>query len=207
LPAWRRYNFHIVNLKGTKCSYLPLPLDDVLNFLGVPEDILDFQRYQRGYINAAELVKRFAINSAYEPSMEIVNSVGGFVGVIRDLIGIQTFPDWKDYRLPWDRRLTNALSDIFGAPGSLARYIERGDIKIDEEGQLVLSQRVRDMLNRSWMPLRPYTPDYAAMRRVLSQSVYKETGQGHFKGQPHKGKERAAQAITMQLENAPAPGE
>jgi hypothetical protein len=200
LPPYRRWGFHIVNTDGTKMYYLPLPLDDMLDFLGIQEDATDFMRYEKGYISAPQLVGRIAVNSFYQPWTKVINSIGGVAGVIRDATGYKTFPDFADYKMPWDKRITSMISDVFGSPGNLTQLIERGEITIDDDGQLVMSQKARDTLNRAWTPMRPYTPDYDKMRRVLLKSVYKETTKRGSKGQPHKGEKRNVDILRMQLE-------
>jgi len=195
LPYWKRWNFHIVSLHGKKMYYIPLPLDDVLNFIGVPEHILDFQRYQRGMINFPQLVKRIAINSAYKPSMSVINSVGGFFGVIRDISGIQTFPEIKPWLdIDWSkkgakRKALKVSKGIFGAPGQLAEAYARGD-----------QEKVNVLLWRSVLPVRPYIVDIDKTREILLDSVYKRSSKYGRKGEAHKGKQRKVDSLRIQLE-------
>jgi len=202
LPYWKRWNFHIVSLHGKKMYYVNLPLDDFMEFVGVPEHILDFQRYQRGMIDVPELVKRIAINSYHEPGMKIINSIGGFAGVIRDAIGVQTFPEiktWLETRPK--QKMFNIASDIFGAPGSLGKEIfVREGITLDKDGNIILSQKTKDMLNRSWMGIRPYSVDTGQTRKILLDNVYKRSSKYGRKGQAHKGKQRKVDSLRIQLE-------
>lgn len=186
--------------------YIPLPLDDVANFIGIPEDILDFQRYQRGMIDMPELLKRIAINSTYEPGMSIVNAVGGAAAVVRDLIGVQTYPDIKPWLVTdWGRKLMNVAGDIFGSPAQLGKALDREGVKIDPEtGDIILGPKTLDILNRSWMGVRPYSVDIGRTREMYGKSVYKRTSlvQGQIVGQPHKGKKRQVDSLAIQLEEA-----
>lgn len=204
LPPWKRWNFHINSLHGKKMYYVQLPLDDVLNFIGVPEDILDIQRYQRGKINGPELVKRIVINSTYEPGMSVLNAVGGLTAVIRDVIGWQTFPDFKDYReKDWARKGLNITSDIFGAPGQLGKQLYREGIRTDPlTGDIVLGTKTKDTLNRAWMGIRPYSVDLDQTKEYRSNKVYKSTNrrQGRVRGKAHKGKQRLVDSLDIQLE-------
>jgi len=215
LPPWMRWNFHIVSLHGKKMYYIPLPLDDVLDFIGAPETALDIQRYQRGMITGSELVKRIAINSTYEPGMNIVNAVGGLVGVIQSAIGLQTFPDIKPYLETNPKiKATNIAGDIFGAPGQLGRNILREGVTIDEKtGEIKFGPKTIDTLNRSWMGIRPYSVDIGRTQELYQRSVYKrsrfffdkKTGKyvKQIAGQPHKGKKRQAESLRIQLEGQP----
>lgn len=206
LPPWKRWNFHIIGYRGKKMYYIPLPLDDVANFIGIPEDILDFQRYQRGMIDMPELLKRIAINSTYEPGMSIVNAVGGAAAVVRDLIGVQTYPDIKPWLVTdWGRKLMNVAGDIFGSPAQLGKALDREGVKIDPEtGDIILGPKTLDILNRSWMGVRPYSVDIGRTREMYGKSVYKRTSlvQGQIVGQPHKGKKRQVDSLAIQLEEA-----
>ena len=204
LPYWKRWNFHIVSLHGKTMYYIPLPLDDVLNFLGVPEHILDFQRYQRGMITGPELAKRIAWNSWYEPGMSVINAVGGLAGVVRDAVGVTTFPDirpWLEKR--WSRKGLNIAGDIFGAPAQLGKAIQREGIKIDPKtGSIILGQKTEDLLNRAWMGIRPYSVDVSRTQELRGKAVYKRTSpkQGYIKGAAHKGKQRFVDSLDIQLE-------
>ena len=213
LPPWKRWNFHVNGLRGKKMFYVQLPLDDIMNFIGVNEDILDIQRFQRGYINAPELMKRIVINSTYEPGLSLINSIGGLPAVIRDAIGWQTFPDFKDYRITdWKRKGLNIASDIFGSPGQLGKQISREGIRIDEDtGEIILGQKTKDTLNRAWMGIRPYSVDAGQTRELLYKNLYKvslprkTTGKvirpkAIKKGQPKKGKKRFTESLRIQLE-------
>ena len=214
LPPWKRWNFHIVGLHGKKMYYVPLPLDDLMNFIGIPEDMLDIQRYQKGMINGPELIKRIIINSTYEPGMSVVNAVGGVPAIIRDAIGWQTFPDWKDYRITdWKRKGLNIGSDIFGAPGQVGKALRREGISIDPEtGDIILGQKTRDTLNRAWMGIRPYSVDIEKTKKFKQSSVYKRTTNirdkktgkkvKRLKGAAHKGKQRLVDSLTIQLKGA-----
>lgn len=205
LPPWKRWNFHINSLHGKKMYYVQLPLDDVLNFIGIPEDILDFQRYQRGMINGPELAKRIAINSAYEPGMSVINSIGGLAAVVRDAIGWQTFPDFKNYRITdWKQKGLNVGSDIFGSPGQLGKQLKREGISFDEDGNIVLGMRTKDTLNRAWMGIRPYSVDIEQTAAYKRGKVYKRTvrKKGQIRGAAHKGKKRLVDSLNIQLEGA-----
>lgn len=193
LPPWKRWNMH-VNIGKDKIAYINLPLDDVLNFLGIEEHIVDFQRYNRGQINVNELVQRIAINAFEQPSMAVVNMTGGAAGIARDAIGVQTFPELKPYLITDRKRKGwNISKDIFGAPAQLGEAIVR-----DKD------TKVRDLLWRSIIPFgRAYTNDIAVIKEQYSRSVYKRntTVQGVRKrrGQPHKGKERLVDTLRAQL--------
>jgi len=203
LPPWKRWNFHINSLHGKKMYYVQLPLDDVLNFVGIPEDILDIQRYQRGKINGPELVKRIVINSTYEPGMSVLNSVGGLAAVVRDAIGWQTFPDFKDYReKDWAKKGLNIASDITGAPGQVGKTLYREGVRIDEDGNIVLGTKTKDTLNRAWMGIRPFSVDIDKTKDYQKRNVYKQTNrrQGRIKGRAHKGKQRIVDSLDIQLE-------
>lgn len=212
LPPWKRWNFHINSLHGKKMYYVQLPLDDVLNFIGVPEDILDHQRYQRGLINGPEFIKRIVINSTYEPGMSLVNAAGGLAAVVRDAIGWQTFPDWKDYRITdWNRKGLNIASDIFGSPGQVGKTIYREGIRIDPvTGEIVMGQKTKDTLNRAWMGIRPYSVDIEKTKSFKQGSVYKRTKRNYvsptgkkypqIRGKAHRGKERLVDSLNIQLE-------
>lgn len=145
LPPWKRWNFHII-IAG-KVYSLPLPVDDVANFIGLPESIADFTAYQKGFIDGPQLVGRIASNLALEPGKAAINSIGGVLGVTRDLFGIQTFPQIADYRIKaWDRRAMNALKTIFGAPAQLADALRQDK-----------PEKVNDILWRGVLPVRPWT--------------------------------------------------
>lgn len=198
LPPWKRWQFHIVNRKGTKMYYSPLPLDDVINFIGMDDNLLDYQRYQRGMISFEDLVKRIAINSTYQPGMSLINSVGGFAGVVRDLFGVKTFPDIKPYlETKWDRKAMNVAKDVFGAPGQLGEAIRREQ-----------HQKVQDLLWRSVLPVRPYSVDIEKTEELLRKSTYERSGHiktsegrvHRMKGEAHKGKERKVDSLRIQLE-------
>ncbi|KPJ65313.1 MAG: hypothetical protein AMJ43_10980, partial [Coxiella sp. DG_40] len=203
LPYWKRWNFHINSLRGKKMYYIPLPLDDVLDFTGVPEHILDFQRYQRGMITGSELTKRIAWNLAYEPGMSVVNSIGGAAGVVRDTIGVTTYPDIKPWiEKRWSRKGLNIAGDIFGAPAQLGKAIRREGIELDESGRVILGPKTKDLLNRSWMGIRPYSVDIEKTKELKAKSTYKRTSrkQGQEKGKAHKGKKRLVDSLDIQLE-------
>jgi len=205
LPPWKRWNFHINGLHGKRMYYTPLPLDDVFNFIGIPEDILDIQRYQRGMINAPELVKRIVINSTYEPGMSIINAVGGLPAIVRDAIGWRTFPDFKDYReKDWKRKGLNVAGDIFGAPAQLGKALYREGIRIDDNGLIVVGLKTQDTLDRSWMGIRPYSVDLGQVQALKGKSTYKKTqypkSKGVIKGRAHKGKQRLVDSLKIQLE-------
>ena len=201
LPPWKRWNFHIIGYRGKKMYYIPLPLDDVANFIGIPEDILDYQRWQRGMIDMPELLKRIAINSTYEPGMSVVNAVGGAAGVIRDLVGVQTFPEIKPWlETRWGRKALNVAGDIFGAPAQLGKALDREGIKIDPEpGEIRLGPKTKDTLNRSWMGIRPYSVDIGRTAVMRNDSVYHKTipAKGQYAFQPHKGKKRLVDSLTI----------
>ena len=200
LPPWKRWQFHVVNRKGTKMYYSPLPLDDVINFIGMDDNMLDYQRYQRGMISFEDLVKRIAINSTYQPGMSLINSVGGFAGVVRDLVGVKTFPDIKPYlETKWDRKAMNVAKDVFGAPGQLGEAIRREQ-----------HQKVQDLLWRSVLPVRPYSVDVEKTKEILGKSTYKRNTTikvdgakaPRKKGEAHKGKQRKVDSLRIQLEGA-----
>jgi len=198
LPYWKRFSFHI-NI-GNKPYFLPLGTDDLMNFLGVPEHILDFQRFQRGMITGQELVKRIAINATYEPAMSVVNGVGGVIGVVRDLFGIKTYPDIQPYlERSWLEKGYNVIGDIYGAPAAFGESIAKGDIKI-EDGEIVISSKTQDMLNRSWMGVRPYTVDTAKLEDTLAKKIYLKTTKYGKKGMPQKGQKRKVDSLRIQLE-------
>jgi len=204
LPPWKRWSFHVVSLRGKKMYYVPLPLDDIANFIGLPEHILDFQRYQRGMITGSELAKRIAWNSLYEPAMSIVNAVGGLAGVVRDAVGVTTYPDiqpWLEKR--WDRKALNIAGDVFGAPAQLGKAIQREGITLDKDGNVELGQKTKDILNRSWMGIRPYSMDIGQVESQRYKSVYKRTSarKGQVRGGAHKGKQRLVDRLDIQLES------
>jgi hypothetical protein len=212
LPPWRRWNFHVVNTEGTGVLYVNLPLDDIMNILGIPEDIVDFQRYQRGMIDMPELMKRIAINSINEPGMAVVNSIGGAAGVVQSTVGLQTFPEIKPYLVTDPKRKAlNVAGDIFGAPGSLGKEIfDREGIKMDPKtGEIVINQKTKDLLNRSWMGIKPYHSDVKRTQEILGKSVYKrkttiKDSEGRkirkLRGEAHKGKQRKVDSLKIQLE-------
>jgi N12 class adenine-specific DNA methylase len=194
LPPWKRWNFHINIASNGKTYYLPLPFDDIVNFLGIPEHISDFQRFARGMITGPELTKRIGINAVYEPGMIGVNSIGGVAGVARDLIGLQTYPDIKPWLVTdWDRNGLNVAKDIFGAPAQLLDAIERDGWD---------GTKTIDTLNRAWLPMRPFTNDPDQIRQRLLGSIYKRSEKGHQKGAAHKGKQRQVDILRIQLEGA-----
>ncbi|MDH4179720.1 MAG: hypothetical protein OEV33_04360, partial [Armatimonadota bacterium] len=189
LPAWRRYTFHIIG--DQKVWYIPMPLDDLAAFLGVPEHAADFQAYQKGFIDFRELVARFATNAAYEPALGAINSVGGAAGVTRDALGIQTFPDLADYRITsWERRVLNVAKTIFGAPAQLAEAYRRGQ-----------PEKVHDLLWRSVLPVRSWTPTSEPID-VLAAHTYIEDQQRYrdpAKWRAHKGDEVMVSRLKAQI--------
>jgi len=200
LPAWRRWNFHM-NTKH-RTWYVPLPQDDVLNFIGAPDTIADFQRYQKGFININELIRRIAIDISYEgPGLSVLNAVGGVAGIMRDAIGIQTFPEIKPWiEKRWSKKGMRIVKDIFGAPGQLL------EARIDKR-----EEKQRDLLWRSIVPFaRPYTSNPEWVRKVLEEATYKKsykhrdpkTGKMIYRsvGEPHKGKERKVELLKIQKE-------
>jgi predicted RNA methylase len=215
LPPWMRWNFHIVSLHGKKMYYVPLPLDDVLDFIGAPETILDIQRFQRGMITGSELIKRIAINSTYESGMSIVNAIGGLAGVIQSAIGLQTFPDIKPYLETRPRmKAVNIAGDIFGAPGQLGKNLLREGVTVDNKtGDIKLGPKTTDVLNRAWMGIRPYSVDIGRTTELYHKSVYKQSRfffdkkSGKYvkqiAGQPHKRKKRKVDSLLIQLGGRP----
>ena len=189
LPPWRRYNFHII-AKG-KVWYVPLPTDDLANFLGVPESAADFKAYQKGLIDVRELICRIAGNGLYNPGLGVINSVGGAGGVLRDTMGIQTFPDIADYRITsWQRRALNVAKTIFGAPAQLAEAAKRGD-----------AAKVHDLLWRSVLPVRGWTPT-AEPLDILAAHTYRadqERSGNPLEWRAHKGEEKAVSRLKAQI--------
>lgn len=189
LPPWRRYNFHII-AKG-KVWYVPLPTDDLANFLGVPESAADFKAYQKGLIDVRELICRIAGNGLYNPVLGVINSVGGAGGVLRDTMGIQTFPDIADYRITsWQRRALNVAKTIFGAPAQLAEAAKRGD-----------AAKVHDLLWRSVLPVRGWTPT-AEPLDILAAHTYREDQErsgNPLEWRAHKGEEKAVSRLKAQI--------
>ena len=211
LPYWMRWNFHIVGLHGKKMYYVPLPLDDVLDFIGAADDILDFQRYQRGMIQMPELLKRIAINSTYEPGMSIVNAVGGFAAVAKDLVGVQTYPDIKPWLVSdWGRKGLNVAGDIFGAPAQVGKALQWEGVTDPKTGEFRLGPKTKDTLNRAWMGIRPYSVDIGRVLEQKHDATYQKanlkykTTEGkrepHVKGRAHKGKQREVDSYKIQLE-------
>jgi hypothetical protein len=191
LPPWKRWNFHIV--VGGKVWSMPLPLDDIVNFLGIPENLADFQSYQKGFIDFRQLAGRIAANMAYSPGKAVVNSVGGALGVARDLFGFKTFPDIADYRVKeWDKRAMNAMKTVFGAPAQIGEAVLRDD-----------DAKVHDLLWRSFMPMRPWTLDrdpvdvLAGITRVEDQTA-KPNDPTSWR--PHLGKEQDVDRLRAQVD-------
>ncbi len=198
LPYWRRFNFHLND--GTRAYYVNLPMDDFFNWLGIPENGLDYQRFQRGMIDKNELIGRILVNSYKEPGLQALNSIGGVARVGIDLTGWETYPEPKDYRVGWKRRGLNIAGDIFGAPGTLVEKAVLGGMKYDENGNLQISQGMKDTLNRAWMPVRPYTVDEESVYRQLESNTYKRNSKYGKRGEPHKGKTRKVESLRIQME-------
>ena len=193
LPPWRRWTFHIVTGKD-KVVFSLLPFDDILNFFDIPESISDFQRYSRGMINIKELIMRVAINTAKGPPMTVINSIGGVASIIRNAIGLQTFPEIKPYLVTGPKqKAINILKGIFGAPGQLAEaYLEEGQ-----------EQKRKDLLWRSVIPFfRPWTNDIYKAQEQYEKSTYQRTDKktGAIKGEPHKGEKRNVDILKIRLE-------
>jgi len=182
LPPWKRWTFHIVGLRGKKLYYVPLPLDDLINFFGIDSSLADYQAYAKGFIDQPTLVKRIAKNLVMEPGMGIVNAVGGVAAIPRDAFGIKTFPEFADYRIKDPRRRAiNVAKDIFGAPAQLIEAYRRQD-----------DQKVHDLWWRSILPARPWTPTSEPID-VLADNTYKADQEkwpyNPEKWRAHKGKE------------------
>lgn len=192
LPAWKRWTFHIVNRKGTKLYYVPVPLDDLVQFFGIDNSLSDYTAYQKGIIDFRTLVYRIAANSVKEPALGAINAVGGLAGVARDALGIKTFPEIAPYRITDpEKRLTNVAKDVFGAPAQLMEAVRRDD-----------DTKVRDLLWRSVSLARPWTPTSDPFV-VLSNSTYadsqKENPEEPLKWEPHKGKRADVDRLKAQV--------
>lgn len=193
LPAWRRWSFHLVAPSGDRLYYLPLPLDDVASFFGVEKSLSDYVAYQKGFIDLPTLAGRIAWTTATEPGREIIGSAGGFLGVVRDAFGLQTFPEFAPYRImDWKRRGMNVAKTIFGAPGQLAEAVARED-----------ENKVRDLLWRSVLPARPYRLAREPID-VLTAYTYREDQEEHpidwKQWRPHKGKEAEVARLRGQID-------
>jgi len=195
LPPWKRWNFHII--AGGKTWSIPLPIDDVLNFLGIPENIADFQSYQKGLIDFPQLVGRIAVNMAVSPGLAVVNSVGGALGVTRDLFGIRTFPEIADYRIKaWDKRAMNALKTVFGAPAQMGEAVLRDD-----------SAKVNDLLWRSFMPARPWTltrEPIDVLAGITYEKDQRDRPMDPLSWKPHIGKAVDADRLKAQIDKLSA---
>jgi len=192
LPPWKRWTFHVVGVHGKKLYYIPLPLDDLVQFFGLDNSLADFTAYQKGIIDLRILAYRIAMNSAIEPGMGVVNAVGGLAGVARDAFGIKTFPEFADYRIKaWDRRAMNVAKDIFGAPAQLVEAVRRED-----------SVKTHDLMWRSVLPVRPWTPTSDPMDALASRT-YREDQQAApmnpERWRAHKGKQIEVDRLKAQV--------
>lgn len=192
LPPWKRWTFHVVGVHGKKLYYIPLPLDDLVQFFGLDNSLADFTAYQKGIIDLRTLAARIALNSATEPGMGVVNAVGGLPGVIRDAFGIKTFPELADYRIKeWDRRAMNVAKDIFGAPAQLVEAVRRED-----------SVKTHDLMWRSVLPVCPWTPTSDPMDALASRT-YREDQQAApmnpERWRAHKGKQIEVDRLKAQV--------
>ena len=192
LPPWKRWTFHIVGVHGKKLYYIPLPLDDLVQFFGVDNSLADFTAYQKGIIDLRTLAYRIASNTVTEPGMGIVNAVGGELGVLRDFFGIKTFPEFADYRIKdWGRRAMNVAKTILGAPAQLAEAVRRED-----------SAKTHDLVWRSVLPVRPWTPTSDPMDALASRT-YRDDQEAKplnpEQWRAHKGKQVEVDRIKAQV--------